>query len=362
MLTTKLATAAFAALLVASAGGARVESRSQTQPQPQTQSESQTHTQSQSESRSHTRSQAESQPRAQTQSQPPASLPPLPVGEKGFPRALAPVVEAEQAFAQHSIDRGMKPAFLRYAAPDGVIISRGGPVNAIETWARRDPAPAGLLTWWPVYADVSAAGDMGWTTGPYEFREKPTDAKPADTGHFFTVWRRQRDGSWKFVLDIGIPHPAPGATETALQYPARLRKGGAASADFADTAAARKSLLEAERSFSADSAKKGSRAALLARADESLRVHRQGSFPVVGREAVARALKADSESATWRALGGDVAGSGDLGYAYGTYEVRGAAADAEPSERGHYARVWRRDGGRWRVVYQVANPVPPPSQ
>jgi ketosteroid isomerase-like protein len=302
--------------------------------------------------------------RSQSSPPPPQAtqmLPPLPVKEKGFPRALAPVVEAEHAFAQHSIDQGMKPAFLRYAASDGVIVNRNGPVNAIETWAQRNPAPEGLLTWWPVYADVSRAGDMGWTTGPYEFREKPSDEKPADTGHFFTVWRRQPDGGWKFVLDLGIRHPAPEATETALQYPAWLKKSAPAAGEFSDTATARKSLLDAERSFSEDSVKKGARAALLARADETLRMYRQGTFPAVGRESVARALKVESEYVNWKALGGDVAGSGDLGYAYGTYELK-SASDGQPAERGNYARVWRRAGGEWRVVFQVANPIPPPAQ
>ncbi len=287
-------------------------------------------------------------------------LPPLPVKEKNFPRALAPVVEAEHDFAQHSIDHGMKPAFLRYAAPDGIIVNRTGPVNAIETWAQRNPAPEGQLTWWPVYADVARAGDMGWTTGPYEFREKPSDAKPADTGHFFTVWRRQPDGGWKFVLDLGVSHPAPDAPETALQYPAWLRKSAPAAGEFSDTATARKSLLEAERSFSEDSSKKGARAALLSRADETLRMYRQGTFPVVGRDAVARALKVDSEIVVWNPLKGDVSGSGDLGYAYGTYEVK--ATSTLPTQRGNYARVWRHKGGEWRVVFQVANPIPPPGQ
>ena len=292
---------------------------------------------------------------------PPTQLPPLPVKEKGFPPALAPVVEAEHAFAQRSIDEGMKPAFLSFAAPDGVIIRRV-PVNAIETWAQRNPAPAGLLTWWPVYADVSRAGDLGWTTGPFEFREKPTDEKPTDTGHFFTVWRRQRDGSWKFVLDLGIQHPAPDAPETVLQYPAWLRKRGSSASDFANTVEARKSLSDAERSLSEDSSKKGAREALLARADETLRLYRQGSFPVVGREAVAKTLKDQTEFITWIPLKADTAASGDLGYAYGTYEVRAKASDEQPGERGNYARVWKHQAGQWRVVFQVANPVPPQAQ
>src|ERR1044072_4427777 len=85
----------------------------------------------------------------------PTQLPPLPVKEKRPAAALAPVVEPEHAFAQHSIDHGMKPAFITYAAPEGVIVNRNGPVNAIETWSKREPAPEGLLGWWPTYAEVS---------------------------------------------------------------------------------------------------------------------------------------------------------------------------------------------------------------
>src|SRR5438105_14621646 len=82
-----------------------------------------------------------------------AQLPPLPTGDKNFPASLAPVVEAEHAFATYSIEHGMKEAFLRFAAPDGVVFRRG-PVNAIEVWTQTNPAPTGLLTWWPTYADV----------------------------------------------------------------------------------------------------------------------------------------------------------------------------------------------------------------
>jgi ketosteroid isomerase-like protein len=292
-------------------------------------------------------------------SQPPWTiLPPLPVGEKGFPARLAPVVEAEHAFAQHSIDHGMKDAFLSFAAPDGVVFRRG-PVNAVELWKSRNPAPAGLLTWWPSYADVSRAGDMGWTTGPYEFREKPTDEKPAGTGHFFTVWRRQPDGSWKFVLDLGIEHPAPSAPETTLRYTASPGTEKATPASASDSDEARRTLLEAERSLASDSASKGMTTALLSRGDEALRLYRQDSFPVVGREAARKTLKDMTEFVTWETLKTDVAASGDLGYAYGTYAVTPKGSE-KPSEQGNYARVWkRRRGGPWRVVFNVATPVRP---
>jgi ketosteroid isomerase-like protein len=288
----------------------------------------------------------------------PTQLPPLPVKEKRFPAALAPVVEAEHAFAQQSIDEGMKSAFLAHAAPEGVVVNRQGLVNAIETWSKRDPAPTGLLTWWPTYADVSRAGDLGWTTGPFEFREKPTDEKPADTGHFFTVWRKQPEGAWKWVLDLGIRHPAPATTETVLTYPAALRNARPAAAAHLNIEDARQSLMEAERTLSDASASQGFRTALLAHADESLRLYRQGTYPVVGRASVARAIKVLGEFINWKPLKVDVSASGDLGYAYGTYELRAKQSDEKPAVLGHFARVWKRDrGGPWRVVFNVANPA-----
>ena len=289
----------------------------------------------------------------------PTQLPPLPVGAKRIPAALAPVVEAERAFAQRSIDEGMKPAFLAYAAPEGVIVNRRGLVNAIETWSQRDPAPTGLLTWWPTYADVSQAGDLGWTTGPFEFREKPTDEKPADTGHFFTVWRKQPDGAWKWVLDLGVRHPAPATTETALTYPAALRNNARPAGPWpADAEAARQSLAEAERTLSDASASEGFRTALLAHADDSLRLYRQGTYPVVGKASVAKAIKVLGEFITWKPSKADVSASGDLGYAYGTYELRAKQSDEKPAAQGHYGRVWKRDrGGPWRIVFNVVNPA-----
>jgi len=291
---------------------------------------------------------------AQTARSPWVVLPTLPVKEKSFPARLAPVVEAEHNFAQHSIDRGMKDAFLSFAASDGVIFRRG-PVNAIERWKSLNPAPTGLLTWWPAYADVSDAGDMGWTTGPYEFREKPTDEKPAGTGHFFTIWRRQTDGTFKFVLDLGIEHTAPSAPETALQYPTWL-KNGKKSSTASDTSAAQRSLADVEAKLAEESALKGMTTALLARADETLRLYRQNTFPVVGLAAVRSTLKDMTEFVKWETQKTDVASSGDLGYAYGTYQVMSKGSE-KPSEQGNYARVWRRQGkGPWRVVFNVATP------
>lgn len=288
----------------------------------------------------------------------PAQLPPLPTGDKDFPKALAPLVEAEHAFALYSIEHGMKEAFLHFAAPDGLVIRRA-PVNAIEVWTRTNPAPTGLLTWYPTYADVSRAGDLGWTTGPWEFREKPDDKEAADNGHFVTLWRRQPDGAFKFVLDFGIRHAAPAAREAGLQYPPSARKAQLGGKGVADVGAARSSLLGAERALADDSARRGSAGALLARADEPFRLYRQNNFPVVGREAARKALEGRAEVVTWNPARAEVSRSGDLGYAYGTYELKSKAPGEGPAAQGNYMRIWKRQGGAWRVVMDVTNPVRP---
>jgi ketosteroid isomerase-like protein len=285
-----------------------------------------------------------------------AQLQPLP--SRVIRQDLIEIFEHEHLFAVYSGAYGMKEAFLRFAAPDAVIF-RGGPVNAIEAWTQTNPAPTGLLLWFPTYGEVSRAGDLGWTTGPYEFREKRDDKEAAGHGHYVTLWRRQPDGHWKFVLDFGIRHEAPLNREAALQdVPdspvARPRSKGVANAE-----AARSSLLEAERALSNDSTMNGSARALLSRADESFRLYRQNTFPVVGRKAARKALGGRTDVVAWRPTKAEVARSGDLGYCYGTYEVRSKPADEKPSEQGNYVRIWKRQGGAWRVVLDVTSAVRP---
>jgi ketosteroid isomerase-like protein len=59
---------------------------------------------------------------------------------------------------------------------------------------------------------------------------------------------------------------------------------------------------------------------------------------------------------TWTPGFADVSQAGDLGYSYGAYELRDKKSRAI-TESGNYARVWKKVGGRWRVVIDVANPV-----
>ena len=60
---------------------------------------------------------------------------------------------------------------------------------------------------------------------------------------------------------------------------------------------------------------------------------------------------------TWSANFADVAGSGDLGYTVGTFELTVDGPDGGPATRtGAYATIWRKQSDdEWRVVADIPN-------
>lgn len=117
------------------------------------------------------------------------------------------IVDTEAAFAQLAASKGIQSAFTAYAADDAVLkrsekLIIGKP--AIEIWLEqnRDGATGVKLSWSPDYVDVAASGDLGYTYGKYtiEVTDSLGNVK-TDTGIFHTVWKRQADGSWKYVWD-----------------------------------------------------------------------------------------------------------------------------------------------------------------
>jgi ketosteroid isomerase-like protein len=61
------------------------------------------------------------------------------------------------------------------------------------------------MTWEARIADVAASGDLGFTVGVATIH----GGAQTRWSKYLTVWKRQRDGSWRFVSDGGNPAPAP---------------------------------------------------------------------------------------------------------------------------------------------------------
>lgn len=264
--------------------------------------------------------------------------------------ALASMVAAERAFAQHSIRAGTQAAFITYMAPDGVLY-RPRAVKAIAFLRARPMNPDLALVWEPVFADVSAAGDLGYTTGPWisSSRSRP-DVDPT-FGEYVTIWRRQENGAWKAELDAGIAHGAdaigPGQIDAA-PVPAWNRP-----APEANTLA---SLLAADSALAANASKDGAGPAFRKRASRSMRLLRTGRFPL--RADSADAFMRASAGYTWKAAAGAVSDSGDIGYTYGPYVLLTEPGSRQATEGGDFLRIWRRDAeGEWQVVLDLTSPA-----
>lgn len=294
--------------------------------------------------------------------QPARAAPPPPAA--GLEAERGALAAAERAFAKLAEEKGVRDAFLAYLADDAVLF-RPRAVPGKE-WVSSHPSPPIRLSWRPAFVEVAAAGDLGYTTGPYEVRGTRADDTAVSHGWFVTIWKKQPDSAWRVALDVGTPNPgappppATGAAAAGLEHGGRREpRGGAAAVDLA---AARASLLEADRAFAKASLVQGTRPAYLAWLAPEARFYRDGSLPLVGKETIRRALSASGrpEVLTWEPARADVSRSGDLGYTYGISGVKEDGPEGMTSNLGNYLRIWEKQSDlSWRVVLDWLQPLPP---
>ena len=126
----------------------------------------------------------------------------------------ARLLQMDRDFDQATAERGLA-GWLRYFADDGQMFPDQGQVvrgpGAIGQAMAPAFAQAGFsLRWKPLAAEVSRAGDLGYTYGTYVAKRVDAAGQPiARYGKYVTIWKKQRDGTWKVVLDIGNTSPAP---------------------------------------------------------------------------------------------------------------------------------------------------------
>jgi ketosteroid isomerase-like protein len=119
----------------------------------------------------------------------------------------AALVKIENDFMKAAADHGSQ-GYMSYYADDAVEVPNGeaflqGKENIAKTMGFLDQ-PDNHLTWAPVGAGIAASGDLGYTYGTYEFSSKDKDGKPVvNKGKYATIWKKQKDGSWKVAMDMG---------------------------------------------------------------------------------------------------------------------------------------------------------------
>lgn len=257
--------------------------------------------------------------------------------------SLKSVVEAENNFADAAAKEGTRSAFLQFAADDGLVFS-DKPENARENWKKR-PVNASLLSRRPSWADVSATGDLGYTTGPWAFSKTKAE-EPVAWGEYFTIWRKQPDGSWKFALDLGIGHDKANVVKDSWKSPTVL-----GMTSTGNPAADQWSKLEASTAESM--ARNGAGKIYEKLASDQIRLLIEGKMPFQGKaDAVSQIAGLEMKT---KVLGGG--GSSNMAYAYGEFEQKGSDGK---SQKGFYARVWKLEAKGWRIAAEVRHTVPPP--
>ena len=258
----------------------------------------------------------------------------------------AAVIAAERAFAARAGVIGVAPSFLEYMTDDAIVLSPD-PLLAKAVYgvapAPKLPKDGGTrLNWWPVFAGVARSGDLAFTTGPATVN----GGKPGI--YYFTVWRRQKDGGWKWVFDGGVNADgagAPGPEAAPLALPPGDAKPLAPDLAMDQVRAAEIAL--------AAHARTGVAAAYKAVLAKDARVQGSPAAPAASPEAVDRELATRPKTIAFGPLGGSASKAGDLAWTYGDARWDGG--------RGHYVRIWQRRAGKWALVFDQIIAVEKPT-
>ncbi len=115
------------------------------------------------------------------------------------------LIAVEKEFCDMAQREGVEKAFVYFAADSAVILRGDHLIKGKEAIQRKYslfPTKGVKLVWTPDFADVAASGDLGYTYGKYTYTATDSlGVNHASEGVFHTVWKRQTDGSWKFVWD-----------------------------------------------------------------------------------------------------------------------------------------------------------------
>jgi len=256
---------------------------------------------------------------------------------------VQPLLDTERSLERMAAATGMKSAYLHYLADDSIIF-RPGPTKGREFWQKFDDASK-ILNRNAVWADVSANGMMGYTTGNWRVYEKGKSEAVAQFGQYVTIWEKRLDGQYQATIDIVVLHDKLPFYETEVlpkDKPGRdPNKSGWSPAD--DSLAFTKLSM----------APGGLGEAFFQYGDDDMRFLRDGYPPLVGKKGVVKVAKHylsvrfPTKINTFQAA--------DMAYTWNPCEF---ATSQEGMERGNCLQVWKLEGKKWAIVLAVFARLP----
>ena len=120
------------------------------------------------------------------------------------------LLKADRDFSAMSVQNGMYAAFDAYM-DDSATVYREGQHPFTGRDAIRPLFPqegGGTLEWEPFRAEAAESGDLGYTLGKWIYTKTAADGSESKLyGYYVSIWKKQADGSWKYVFDTGISAP-----------------------------------------------------------------------------------------------------------------------------------------------------------
>jgi ketosteroid isomerase-like protein len=134
------------------------------------------------------------------------TIPPAPRLTPRQSNLVARLHSTDSLFSDLADRMGLTEGFSSYVADDGVLFTGSelviGP-HMVHDYFEASRAGTSL-TWRPMYASAAASEDLGFTVGTYvAIARGPSGAAVQRFGKYLTVWKRQRDDIWRFVVDGG---------------------------------------------------------------------------------------------------------------------------------------------------------------
>jgi len=124
------------------------------------------------------------------------------------------LADTDKAFSRMSETKGMSDAFIYYASDDVIklqdenypIIGKKELKAALGSSRQKNAR----LTWEIIKVDVAASADLGYTFGNWKYTMQKSNGEDTTIyGNYVSIWKKQADGTWKFVLDGGNTTPPP---------------------------------------------------------------------------------------------------------------------------------------------------------
>lgn len=119
----------------------------------------------------------------------------------------------DSLFCVYSVEHGFSSALIAYADSEVIKLNDGEfPIIGIEKLKTKLSGVEknnSIISWKPIKISVSKSCDFGFSFGNWEFKTTNADGDTTYYGNYVTIWKKQGDGSWKYVLDGGNNTPKP---------------------------------------------------------------------------------------------------------------------------------------------------------